>query len=154
MLVIRFFRTGKINQPTFKIVVTEKKNSSTRGRSVEQIGTYNPTTKEKNLNVERAKYWMSVGAQPSETVHNLFVSEKIIDEKKIDLRKKSKKAAPVAGAKPAEAAAPAAEAPVPPVAQPAPVEATPAPETPVEKPAEEKKPEEAKPEVAEAPKTE
>ncbi|MFA5355498.1 MAG: 30S ribosomal protein S16 [Candidatus Paceibacterota bacterium] len=152
MLVIRFFRTGKINQPSFKIVVTEKTNSSTRGRFVEQLGTYNPTTKEKTLNAERAKYWIGVGAQPSETVHNLFVSEKIIEGKKVDLHKKSKKAAE---AKPAEApiAALAPEAP-----SPAPVEVKsvePAPiEIPVEKPAEEKKPEEAKPETAEVPKTE
>jgi small subunit ribosomal protein S16 len=142
MLVIRFFRTGKINQPSFKIVVTEKTNSSTRGRFVEQLGTYNPTTKEKTLNAERAKYWIGVGAQPSETVHNLFVSEKIIEGKKVDLHKKSKKAAEV---KPAEApAAPVEAKPV----EPAPIE------IPAEKPAEEKKPEEANPEAAEAPKIE
>lgn len=145
MLVIRFFRIGKINQPSFKIVVTEKTNSSTRGRFVEQIGTYNPTTKEKTLNVERAKYWIGVGAQPSETVHNFLINEKVIEGKKADLHKKSKKEAPAAAA-----AAPAAQAPATPAEQPA----APAPETPAEKPAEEKKPEEAKPEAAEAPKTE
>jgi small subunit ribosomal protein S16 len=134
--------------------VTEETNSSTRGRSVEQVGTYNPTTKVKTLNVERVKYWMGVGAQPSETIHNLLVSEKIIDAKKIDLHKKSKKAAPVAEAKPAEPVAPAAEAPAPPAEQPVPVEAAPAPEAPVVEPVEEKKPEEAKPEVVEAPKIE
>lgn len=90
MLVIRFFRIGKKNQPSFKIVVTEKTNSSRRGRFVEQVGTYNPTTKDKTLNVERVKYWLGVGAKPSETIHNLLVSEKVIEAKKIDLHKKSK----------------------------------------------------------------
>ncbi|MFH1509547.1 MAG: 30S ribosomal protein S16 [Candidatus Nealsonbacteria bacterium] len=109
MLVIRFFRIGKKNQPSFKIVVTEKTNSSRRGRFVEQVGTYNPTTKDKTLNVERVKYWISVGAQPSETVHNLLVSEKVIDKKKIDLHKKSKKEAPKEEVKPIEAEVPVAE---------------------------------------------
>lgn len=126
MLAIRFFRTGKKNQPSFKIVVTKKTNSSTRGRFVEQIGTYNPLTKEKTLNVERAKYWVGVGAQPSETVHNLLVSEKVLDAKKKDLHKKSKKEQPVAEVAPE---------------QPAEVKAEEKPvEAPVEKPTEPEKP--------------
>ncbi len=91
MLVIRFFRIGKKNQPSFKIVVTDKRKSSTRGRFVEEVGFYNPQSKEKVLKTERIKYWLSVGAQPSPTVHNLLVSEKIIEGKKIDMHKKPKK---------------------------------------------------------------
>ncbi|MDD5145211.1 MAG: 30S ribosomal protein S16, partial [Candidatus Pacebacteria bacterium] len=62
MLVIRFFRVGKKNQPSFKIVVIEKKRSSTRGRFTEQVGFYSSVTKEKNLKADRIKYWLSVGA--------------------------------------------------------------------------------------------
>ncbi len=91
MLVIRFFRVGKKNQPSFKIVVTDKKKAPTKGRFVEEVGFYNPLTKEKVLKAERIKYWLSVGAQPSDTVHNLLVSEKIIEGKKIDVHKESKK---------------------------------------------------------------
>lgn len=91
MLVIRFLRTGKKNQPFFKIVVTEKEKSSVSGRFIEKVGFYNPLTKEKSLNAERMKYWLSVGAKPSPRVYNLLISEKIIEGKKIALQKKSKK---------------------------------------------------------------
>jgi len=91
MLVIRFFRQGKKNQPSFKIVVTDKRKSSTGGRFVEDVGFYNPITKEKNLKAERIKYWISVGAKPLETVHNLLVSGKIIEGKKIKIYRRLKK---------------------------------------------------------------
>jgi len=91
MLVIRFLRTGKKNQPSFKIVVVEKTRSSTSGRFTEEVGFYNPLTKEKVLKEERIKYWISVGAKPSKTTHNLLVSEKIIKGKKIPKHKKAKK---------------------------------------------------------------
>jgi len=48
---------------------------------VEVLGFLNPLTKEKQLKTERIKYWLSVGAQPSDTIHNLLVSEKIIEGK-------------------------------------------------------------------------
>ena len=94
MLTIRFLRTGKKNQPSFKLVVVEKTRSSTSGRFVERVGFYNPLTKEKVLNGERIKYWISVGAKPSETVHNLLVSEKITEGKKIPKHKKVPKESP------------------------------------------------------------
>ncbi len=91
MLTIRFFKTGKRNQTFFRIVITEKKNSPQGGRFLEILGSYNPLTKEKVLKSERIKYWLSVGAQTSDTVHNLLVKEGIIKGKKIDVHKKSKK---------------------------------------------------------------
>jgi small subunit ribosomal protein S16 len=90
MLVIRFFRVGKKNQPSFKIVVTDKRNPPRGGKFVEEVGFWNPVTKEKVLRAERIKYWLAVGAQPSESVHNLLVSEKIIEGKKIPVHKKKK----------------------------------------------------------------
>jgi len=91
MLVIRFIRTGKRNQPFFRIVVTDKKNPPQGGKFLEILGFFNPLTKEKKLKKERIKYWLSVGAQPSESLHNLLVSEGIIKAKKIDVHKKPKK---------------------------------------------------------------
>ena len=134
MLVIRFFRQGKKNQPSFKIVVTDKRKSSTGGRFIEEVGFYNPITKEKNLKAERIKYWISVGAKPLETVHNLLVSGKIIEGKKIKIYRRLKKkeavsagAAASQGEKPKEAQpAAAAAAPV----QEKPAEAKPAAEAP------------------------
>lgn len=90
MLVIRFFRVGKVNQPSFKIVVTDKRRPARAGRFVEELGNWNPLTKEKVLKQERIKYWLSVGAKPSPSVFNLLVSEKIIEGKKIPKHKKAK----------------------------------------------------------------
>ena len=100
MLTIRFFRVGKINQPVFKIVVTEKSHASRAGRFIEDVGFYNPLTKEKKLVAERIKYWLGVGAQASNTVYNLLVTEKIIEgnKRKINITKSKKE-------KPAEAPA-------------------------------------------------
>lgn len=90
MLVIRLLRSGKKNQPSFKIVVVEKIRSSTSGRFIEEVGFYNPLTKEKVLRGERIKYWLSVGAKPLGTVHNLLVSEKIVAGEKIPKHKHKK----------------------------------------------------------------
>ncbi len=91
MLKIRFFRIGKKHQPIFRVIVTDKKNPPQGGRFLEILGFWNPLTKEKSLKAERIKYWLSVGAKPSDTVYNLLVSEKIIMAKKISVHKKAKK---------------------------------------------------------------
>jgi len=90
MLTIRLFRTGKKNQPFFKIVVIDKRKAPKSGRFVEEVGYYNPLTKEKNVKGDRVKYWISVGAVPSDTMHNLLVKEKIIEGKKIDVHNEKK----------------------------------------------------------------
>src|SRR4030042_5631553 len=135
MMVIRLFRIGKKNQPSFKLVITDKRSSSTGGRFVEEVGFYNPLTKEKVLKQDRIKYWLSVGAQPSPTILNLLISEKILEgKKKIDVHKKAKvkEAKPGETVLPAEASAkagaPAALAAAAPVAAPtaAPVKEKPA----------------------------
>jgi small subunit ribosomal protein S16 len=90
MLVIRLLRIGRKNQPSFKIVVTEKKRSSKSGRFVEEVGFLNPLKKEKVVRGERVRYWLSVGAKPSPSVYNLLISEKIIEGKKIKKHKGKK----------------------------------------------------------------
>ncbi len=90
MLVIRFLRTGKKNQPFFRIVVTDKRRPPRGGRFLEILGFFDPLTKRKNLKKERIKYWLSKGAKASATVHNLLVTEKVIEAKKIDVHKKKK----------------------------------------------------------------
>lgn len=93
MLTIRLLRQGKRNQPFFKIVVVDKRNAPKSGKFIEEVGFYNPITKEKRLKVERIKYWLSKGVKTSDTVHNLLVKEGIIKGKKIPVHsfKKSKK---------------------------------------------------------------
>lgn len=151
MLTIRLTRKGKKNQPFFRVVVIDKRRSSKGGRAVEDLGYKNPLTKKVSINKERALYWISKGAQPSPTIHNLLIAEKIIKEDKIKIFNKSKRAAE-AEKKAADDAAAAAAAPAPEVAPVAPeAQAEPAPEAPKEEPkAEEKPAEEAKPDEPKA----
>ena len=78
-------RTGRINQPSFRVVVTEHTASPKAGKYVERVGFYNPRSKELSLNEDRIKYWLSVGAQPSGTVHNMFVNSGILKGKKVNV---------------------------------------------------------------------
>jgi small subunit ribosomal protein S16 len=89
MLRIRLLRIGKKNQPSFKIVVTDKRNPPKGGRFKEEVGFYNPLTKEKILKKDRIQFWLEKGAQPSATVHNLLVEGGIIKAKKIPVHKKA-----------------------------------------------------------------
>ncbi len=143
MLVIRLFRVGKKNQPSFKIVVTDKRRPPRAGRFVEEVGFWNPLTKEKVFKAERIKYWISVGAKPSDTLHNLLVSEKIIEGKKIPVHKTKKAEEKTKEEKPKEET-PKEEAPkeAPPTSQDENKDkdkAEPEPKTPTEPQKEEKK---------------
>ncbi|MDB6108274.1 MAG: ribosomal protein [Pedosphaera sp.] len=62
-------RVGTKNTPVFRIVVADGR-SPRDGKFIEEIGTYQPLKKEGNFNIdlERAKYWVSKGAKPSDTV--------------------------------------------------------------------------------------
>ena len=66
---IRMKRVGTKNMPAFRIVVADSR-SPRDGKFIEEIGTYNPLKKGENfsLKMERAQYWLSKGAQPSDTV--------------------------------------------------------------------------------------
>ena len=73
MLRIRLSRTGKKRQPSYRVVVAEKE-AKRDGRVVERIGHYNPLTNpaEFKIDEDRALYWLSVGAQPSDAVRVLL----------------------------------------------------------------------------------
>jgi small subunit ribosomal protein S16 len=66
---IRLKRVGAKNSPVYRIVVADGR-SPRDGKFIEEVGTYWPRKKADNvkLDVERAKYWVSKGAQPSDTV--------------------------------------------------------------------------------------
>ena len=85
MLKIRLQRTGRINEPSYRVVVTEHTNGPKSGRAVEKVGTYNPRTKERKLDAERITYWISKGAQASGTMHNMLISAGIISGKKVNV---------------------------------------------------------------------
>lgn len=95
MLRIRFLRRGKKHQPFFRIVVTDQRNAPQGGKFKEVVGFFNPQTKEKQLKKDRIKYWLSNGAQLSDRVHNLLISEKIIKGEKIPVHRKAGEEKPV-----------------------------------------------------------
>lgn len=82
MLRIRLSRIGKKNTPIYKVVVAEK-DSPIKGKFIESLGMYNPGNKNNTFNSDRIKYWISVGAQPSQTVNNLLIKNNIIEGNKI-----------------------------------------------------------------------
>ncbi len=104
MLRIRLQRLGRNKQPSYRVIISEQYRDTQHG-SIEILGTYNPTLKPKmiSLNVDRIKYWISVGAQPSETLNNLFISEGIITGKKTKPVSITKKRAKKLDAKKAQA---------------------------------------------------
>ena len=100
--------------PSYRIIVVEHTEGPKTGNIVEKVGTYNPRSKERAIDAERVKYWMSVGAKPSDTVHNMLISLGILTGKKINVLPKfvepqKEETAPVEEAAPAAAAEAAAE---------------------------------------------
>jgi small subunit ribosomal protein S16 len=147
---IRLKRLGKIRAPYYRIVVADSRTKRD-GRVIEEIGKYHPTEEPSfiEVNSERAQYWLSVGAQPTEQVAALlkltgdwgiFKGEK---DAKSTVKTKESKVDFVADEKKKPVLKPKAEAPAPKVEEPK------AEEPKVEEPkAEEPKAEE--PEVADA----
>jgi small subunit ribosomal protein S16 len=78
VLTIRLSRIGKKKKPFYRVVVIEKTRPRD-GRVKELVGTYDPLKKpaEVKLNAERVKYWLGVGAQPSDTVRSFIRQQKI-----------------------------------------------------------------------------
>jgi len=73
MVRIRFQRVGLKKQPSYRIVVVDKRRKRDGG-IIENVGNHNPRTRPEtnNVNVERALYWLSVGAQPSDAVRRVL----------------------------------------------------------------------------------
>lgn len=94
MLKIRLQRVGRKHEPAFKLVLTDSKNSTKSGRSLEVLGNHDFRF-EKNTQVkkDRVLYWLSQGAQATPTVHNLLVTLKVLEAKKINVLPKNKRKA-------------------------------------------------------------
>jgi small subunit ribosomal protein S16 len=65
MLVIRLQRTGRSGHAQFRVVVQDVRQTPTSGQIVAALGTYDPHTKKANIDVEKVKFYLSNGAQPS-----------------------------------------------------------------------------------------
>jgi len=142
MLMMRLQRVGRKNDPSYRIVVTDKRTGPKSNKHVAIIGSYNPKMSHIQLDVDAAKDWLSKGVQPSDTVHNILVKQKVINAKTINplprkspivdeeaLAKKAEEEAAAAEAAKAEAEAPAEEE--------TPAETEEAPEAPAEEAKEE-----------------
>ena len=82
MLMMRLQRVGRKNDPSFRIVVTDKRTGVKSDKHVDRLGSYNPKMNHVQIDGEKAKEWIAKGVQPSDTVHNILVSQKVIEGKK------------------------------------------------------------------------
>lgn len=110
MVALRLTRVGKKNHSTFRLVASDKQKD-TLGMALEILGSYDPHHNPPKvvLNVDRVKYWLSVGAQPSDSVHNLLVDQGILTAPKRIIVKVPAKTEETPAAEPASA--PSADAP-------------------------------------------
>ena len=107
MVRIRMQRLGRHRRPFYRISAIDARTRRD-GRVIEQLGWYDPTasdsSKQIELNGDRVKYWLSVGAQPSDTVKSFFAKHNLIDKGAWEADQKAKVERVVAAraAKPAE----------------------------------------------------
>jgi small subunit ribosomal protein S16 len=80
MVTSRLRRTGKKKQPSYRLVIADSR-SPRDGKFIEIVGHYNPVREPQELEVkaDRIRHWMSVGAQPSETVVRLLKRVNVLD---------------------------------------------------------------------------
>lgn len=111
--MIRLQRVGRKHEPTFRLVLTDSKNSTKSGKYLEVLGSYDPRKENKleQFDVVKIKEHMSKGAKLSDTVHNFLVSKKAIEGKKKNVLPKKTPIKKDAPAEEVKAEAPA-QAPV------------------------------------------
>lgn len=94
MLIIRLQRIGRKNEPSFRLVLTESK-SAAKKKAMEVLGSHDFRKTNTILKKDRIEHWIKMGAQVSDTAHNLLVSNKIIAAKKRNVLPKKTVAAKV-----------------------------------------------------------
>lgn len=101
MLMIRLQRVGRKNDPSFRVVVVDSRKAAKSGQAIEVLGSHDARHDRTELKAERIKYWLSVGAQASDTVHNLLVKKGVKEGKAVDVssKKLGKKATAAIAAK-------------------------------------------------------
>lgn len=93
MVRIRLRRVGAKKQPSYRIVVADSE-AARDGRFIENIGFFNPRTEPETIDLkeDRALYWLSVGAQPSDAVRRLLVSTGVMAQHE-EAKRQNKEAA-------------------------------------------------------------
>lgn len=113
MVRLRMQRQGRHNRPFYRIAVMDERTRRD-GPIIEDLGWYDPHAKDVSKQIQlaedRVKYWLSVGAQPSETVSDMLAKRSLIDVSKWTKGRESRKKAVAARKVKLEAAAAAAEA--------------------------------------------
>lgn len=79
MIKLRLKKYGRKGQPCYRIVAMDSRVKRD-GRSIEELGFYNPMTDETHLKVPRILTRLEQGAQPTETVRNIFLKAKVFDQ--------------------------------------------------------------------------
>ncbi|MCU0678016.1 MAG: 30S ribosomal protein S16 [Candidatus Pacebacteria bacterium] len=82
MLMMRLKRVGRKNNPAYRLVVVDKRTSVKSNKTIDLLGSYEPKLGRISINGEKAKHWLGKGVQPSDTVYNMLVTQKIIEGKK------------------------------------------------------------------------
>lgn len=90
MLRMRLQRRGKKNYATFRVVVAEQ-HAPVKGRFIADLGSYNPHTDAFSVNKDDVDKWISQGVKPSDTVHNLLVTHKLLKADKVTIWNPKKK---------------------------------------------------------------
>ena len=77
MLKLRLKRTGRKGSPSYRLVIME--NTFRRdGRPIDEVGYYNPITKQYKFDAEKIKQWLDYGVKPTETVLSLLKKAEIV----------------------------------------------------------------------------
>ncbi len=82
MLMMRLQRVGRRNDPSYRVVVTDKRTGPKSNKHVAFVGSYNPKLDHVQLDSTAVEKWLSQGVQTSDTVYNILVSQGIIKSKK------------------------------------------------------------------------
>ncbi|MBI1975696.1 MAG: 30S ribosomal protein S16 [Candidatus Vogelbacteria bacterium] len=94
MLMIRLQRVGKKHDPSYRVVAVDSRRKTKSGNAIEVLGFYDARKGKSpaRFDADRIRYWISNGAQLSNTVRNLLISKRLIDGGKKDVlpRKKMK----------------------------------------------------------------
>ena len=96
MLKIRLTKVGRKHEPVYRIIVVDSRNAAKAGKYLEMLGSHNPRLHKTEIKNERVLHWLSKGAQPSDTVHNLLIRQGVVKGKKRNVVSRAKSSATAA----------------------------------------------------------
>jgi len=85
MLKMRLQRIGRRNSPAYRVLVVDSRQGPKSGKYIDQVGAYDPKTGHYSIDGDKARSWIDKGVQLSGTVHNMLISQKVIEGKKVNV---------------------------------------------------------------------